>query len=232
MKSSTKAGHRTDDQPGEHSIVDGPHDWTRRFIPAERILLQSILPIVCSAAIGFAFYRWLVFNPRFPTFQFAFTPMVASVYYYSVMDLHRRDTYAVLLVLVLLTLLATGSSRLMWVLRDCVDFLGVILAVEYYARLIRKSPMLQGHYFGFVFSGILGIFSIASWSLQFVLVRYLFGSHQPISYWSIVSMSGFRGFMVGLGVGVGILLNRRIFGTPRYTDTGNEGANIRNIARL
>jgi uncharacterized membrane-anchored protein YitT (DUF2179 family) len=180
-----------------------------------QILLSSILPIVCSATIGFLFFRWSVLNIHYAAFEFVYVALVASVFFYSIVYVRLRNAYAVLLLLFLLTLLLTRSTRPMWVLRDFVDTCGIAGAVLLYERLHRKTSGLQHEYFGLVFSGILGVCSILAWSLQFFFVHYLFRAHQPINYWSLVTMAGFRGFFVGFGVGVGIVLNRRLFGEPR-----------------
>ena len=176
------------------------------------VLLRAILPTAFSALIGFFFFHWFVLNIHYPTFQFVSVAVVASVFFYSIVYLGRRDSFAVLLILFVLVSLLSGSTRLMWVLRDFVDTCGIAAAVLLYARLHRKSPGLRHQYFGLVFSGILGVCSILAWSLQFFFVRVLFRDHQLIAFLDLVYTAGFRGFLVGFGVGAGIALNQKLFG--------------------
>jgi len=185
----------------------------------ERILLLSILPTVCSTAIGFVFFRTSALNIHLPTFEFVHVAVVASVFFYSIVYLGKRNASAVFLLLFLLTLLLTRSTRLMWVVRDFVDTCGIAAAVLLYERIVRESSGRRREYFGFLFSGILGVCCILAWSLQFVFVQYLYRAHEPMKYLSLVYMAGFLGFFVGLGIGIGIMLNRKLIESRHARNT-------------
>jgi len=126
---------------------------------------------------------------------------------------------AVLLILFLLTLLITRSTRLMYVLRDLLDTAGIAAAVLLYARQLRSNPDLKSQYLGLVFSGILGICTTVAWSTQLLIVEYVFSKHLPINLLSFIPMAAFFGFMIGLGVGVGIVINRRVLDRTKSAAT-------------
>jgi hypothetical protein len=182
----------------------------RQLHIVQQILLHCIIPILSSTVIGFLFYRWHVFNPHYAGFQFITSAAVASVFYYSLVYLRRRDAFAVLLILFLLLLLVTRSTRSMYVLRDLLHTGGIATAVLLYDRLLRSNPSLKGQYFGLVLSGILGVCTIVAWSIQLFLVEFVFVKHQSIDPTRLISLAAFYGFLVGLGVGVGIVINRRV----------------------
>lgn len=177
----------------------------------KNILLRSILPIACSAAIGFLISRWGRFGLYPYVLQFVSDATVASLFFYSLSYLRKRDAYAVLLILFLLTLLFTGSTRPMYVLRDLLNTFGLAAAVVFYERLVRRNPDLQHQYYGLVFSGMLGVCNIVAWCLQFFFVEFVFSKHQAVDFVRFVSFAAFVGFFVGLGVGVGIVVNQFVF---------------------
>ncbi len=176
----------------------------------EKILLRCLLPIACSAAIGFLIAQWGRFGPYPYVLAFIEDAAVASLFFYSLIYLRRRDAYAVLLIVFLLTLLVTRSIRPTYVLRDLVNTGGIATAVLLYTRIVRNNPELQRQYYGFVFSGIMGLCNIAAWCLQLFFVQYLFSKHQPVGFLRFISFAGFIGFFAGLGIGVGIVINRKL----------------------
>jgi hypothetical protein len=190
--------------------MDRDKSEIRQILLIQQIVLHSILPVICSSLIGFLFYRWRVFSPYSPAFQFVQVAAVASIFFYSLVYARTRNAYAVLLILFLLTLLITRSTRPMWILRDLVETGGIAAAVLLYARLVRTNSVLQHQYFGLMFSGIFGLCNTIAWSLQLFFVQYIFSKHQPVNLISFISMAASYGFLIGLGVGVGIVINRRV----------------------
>jgi hypothetical protein len=176
----------------------------------QQILLHSLIPIACSALIGFVFYRWKVFNPHYPAFQFVESAALASAFFYALAYTRKRNAFAALLILFLLVLLDSRSTRMMYVLRDFFYTAGIAGAVLLYIRQLRTNPSLRGQYFGLVFSGILGVCTIVAWSAQLFLVEFAFVRHQSIDILTFISMAAFYGFLVGLGVGLGVVINRKI----------------------
>lgn len=191
----------------------------RRILPIQQILLHSLMPVACSAAIGFLISRWGKFGSYPYVLQFVMDAAAASFFFYALTYLRRRDAYAVLLVFFLLTLLVTKSTRPMYVLRDLLNTGGIAAAVLLYARLLRKDRDWQHQYYGLVLSGIMGLCTIVAWCLQLFFVQYVFTKHQPVDFLRFVSFAGFVGFFVGLGVGVGIVLNRSVLGDARSAMT-------------
>jgi hypothetical protein len=190
--------------------MEAPYSSIRQFRIVQQILLHSIIPIVCSGAIGFLVSRWGRVGSYPYVLQFIMDATLASFFFYALAYLRKRDAYAVLLILFLLTLLVTRSTRPMYVLRDLVNTGGLAAAVLLYARLVRRNPDPHYQYYGFVFSGILGVCNIVAWCLQFFVVEFVFSKHQQVDFMRFVWFAGFIGFLVGLGVGVGILINRKV----------------------
>ena len=197
--------------------MEPPYSDIPQIRTVQQILLHSVIPIACSAVIGFIFYRWNVFNPHYPAFQFVESAALASIFFYSLTYARQRNAFAVLLILFLLVLLVPRSTRLMYMLRDFFYTAGIAAAVLLYVRQLRSNPSLRGQYFGLVFSGILGICTIIAWSIQLFFVEFVFSKHQPVNLLSFISMAAFFGFMIGLGVGVGIVINRRVLDNARST---------------
>jgi hypothetical protein len=191
-------------------LMDQPNLEIKLIRAVQQILLHSIIPVVCSTAIGFLYYLWNVFNYHFPVFQFIQNAAVASIFYYSLIYLTQRNAFGVLLILFLLVICEMHSTRLMYVLRDLFYTAAVASAVLLYARQLRTNPSLNGQYYGLVFSGILGVCTVVAWSVQYFLVEFVFRYHPPMPFTPFVWMAATFGFMTGLGVGVGIVLNRKI----------------------
>lgn len=186
----------------------------------QKIALRSIIPIICSIVIGFLFYRWNVFDPGGPTFQFVQSAALASVFYYSRIYAGKRNAYAVLLMLFLGVLLESHSTRLMYVLRDFFSTGALAAAVLLYVRQLRSNPGLKGQYGGLVFSGILGVCTMVAWSLQYAFVQFVFRDHPPIPFMYFIRIAASYGFPIGLGVGAGIAINWKILGRAHGAGTG------------
>ena len=151
-----------------------------------QIVLHCIIPVVCSAAIGFLFYQRNVFNPGSSRFQFVQSAALASVFYYSLIYARKKNAYAVLLMLFLGVLLESHSTRLMYVLRDFFYTGAIAAAVLVYVRQLRSNPTLKGQYVGLVFSGILGACTVVAWSLQYLFVQFVFRGLPPIPFLSLI----------------------------------------------
>jgi len=178
---------------------------------AQQFLLHAIVPVLCSVVVGYVFFQDGVFNREHGAFQFLWSAVVASVFYYLLVYLRPRDAYLGLLVLFLFTLVTTQSSRPAYILRD-IFYVGTIgVTVVVYFRYFMKAANINAAFPALMLSGIYGVaYGIAAEIhlaiLQAFAMESTGGTMRMIGFNTV----GF-GLWIGFAVGAGITLAERIF---------------------
>ena len=180
---------------------------TRRV---ERFILQSLLPILCSIIVGFAFSQFRVFDREYSAFQFFWSAVVASLFYHLLIYARSRDAILGLVILFFVTILTTGSNRPAFVLRD-IFYVGAIgLNVFVYFKYFRQEHFHNYIYPAFTLAGIYGIIYIASCELLLGVIRNLAMESIARDVFSLASASAYFGVLIGFAVGAGIALNEKL----------------------
>jgi hypothetical protein len=169
------------------------------------ILCKSLVSLFFCLILGAAVYQSLVFSLHSPSFQIVLYGLIGSLFFFS-LQINVRNSFALLLVMfVLQTGLLTRSSRLVYLARDAL-FVGAVGAalyiffVSFYRsplQLRRLHPLVLGTIFVLSFSVATGLLElIAELPNGFSMKRLL---------WAL-QINAVNGFLVGLGIGLGILM--------------------------
>ncbi len=183
----------------------------------QAFILHALVPIICSIVVGYIFYQDAIFNGR-GSFQFLWSAVVASVFYYLLVYLRLRDALLGLLILFLLTLVTTESTRPASILRDFFYVAAIGVSVFVYFTYFRQRADINYAYSAVILAGIYGlIYGLAGVVLAAVDQAFAL---EPVEgkmvTTAINSTSGF-GLWIGFAVGAGITLADRIFSTRRRT---------------
>ena len=178
----------------------------------QQLTLQTTVPIVCSIALGLIFFQGEIVQRHYPAFQFVWSGVVISVFYYLLLYVRPRDAVLGLLLLFFLTLLTTGSTQVAFIVRDIFYVGGMGATVFVYSRYFQQGSHLSYAYPGFTLAGIYGIISIASSQIDIWIMRYFAIEHMGgNTALAVARTNGFFGVLIGFAVGCGIALNERLF---------------------
>ena len=179
----------------------------------QQFLLLAFLPVLCSAIIGFLFYGNHIFYTEYPAFQFLWSAIVASVFYYLLVYLRPRDAYLGLIILLMLTFVTTQSTRAVYVLRDIFYVAAIGAAVLFFFHNITKRGQQFNCLNALTFSGTYAVATIIGGSLDLLIIRTMGLESFNESIATAASTSGFYGVTIGLAVGAGIAIGANIFPT-------------------
>lgn len=176
----------------------------------QQFLCQSVVPIICSVLIGFIFYQSHVFNRHYGAFQFVWSSVVASVFYYLLGYLRTRDAFLGLLLLFFLTLLTTESTRFAFILRD-IFYVGAIgISIVTYFKYFRDKRRDNRAYPPFVLAGIYAVVYMIASEIHLAIIQTFAMENTGGDVVSLASTSAFYGVLVGFAVGAGIAVNEEL----------------------
>jgi hypothetical protein len=178
----------------------------------QQFLLHALVPIVSSVVLGFVFYQDGVFNQQHGSFQFVWSGVVASIFYYLLVFLRPREAYLGLFVLLLLTFVTTHSTHAAYILRD-IFYVGAIgVSVLIYFNHFRQRAHINLAYPAITFAGLYAIIYIIASEVHLGLLRILAMEDTGGSFVSIASSTAFFGVLIGFAVGCGITVAEKLFG--------------------
>jgi hypothetical protein len=178
----------------------------------QRFLLQCVAPIACSIVIGYIFFQSDVFNRYSSAFQFLWSGVVATVFYYLLLFLRPRDAYVGLLVLFFLTLLTTGSTRAAYILRDIFYVAAIGTSILLYVRFFREGEHLTIAHPAIILAGLFALTNLVLFELHRGILYSSGLESTGGTFYSVASVSLFFGCLIGFGVGLGITLSEKMFG--------------------
>jgi hypothetical protein len=181
----------------------------------QQFILHALIPIGCSIVVGYIFYQDAIFSRYHSVFQFVWSAVVASLFYYLLVYVRLRDALLGLLVLFLLTIVTTGSTSVAYILRDIIYVAAIGASVFVYFRFFKKGADTNYAYSALTFAGIYGII----YSLAAIVLMALDNTLE------IEGVSGARianaiqatagvGLWIGFAVGAGITLADKLL-SPR-----------------
>jgi hypothetical protein len=177
---------------------------------AKRLLIDSIIPVLCSVFLGLIFAQDLVFNRHYPAFQFLWSSVVAIVFYNLLNLMKKREAFAGLVVLFFLTLLTTGSYSAQYIIRDIFYIVAIASSVYLYFSLFRQSQTLHYAYAPFLFAGIYGTLYIIASEIHIAIIRGLSLGDTGGNFFSLAEISAFYGVLIGFAIGVGVSITNKI----------------------
>ena len=173
-------------------------------------ILQAIVPILCSILVGFLFDQGQVFERRFTSFQFVWSAVVGSVFYYLLIHLRRRDAFLGFTLLVFLTFLSTESTRPAFILRE-IFYVGAIgLTIFVYYEYFRHNQVHNYAYPPFMLAGIYAVAYMTTSELHLAILRSLAADSIGASVVGLASTTAFFGVSIGFAIGAGIAINEKL----------------------
>ncbi|MBF8296410.1 MAG: hypothetical protein HW389_2955 [Bacteroidetes bacterium] len=169
------------------------------------VLGRSLVSIACCFVVGLIVFQWRVFHPYFLTSQFIMFGIVGSVFFYT-LRVNRRNAFAVLLVLFVVQVgLLFRDLRSAILLRDFIFFATLAAAlyiffIGFYMKTVRYrnlQPLVLATLFAIAFSIATLILGLLDETFFRPLASSLFEA--------ILTNAKYE-FLVGLGIGLGILL--------------------------
>jgi hypothetical protein len=178
----------------------------------QQFLLHALVPIVSSVVLGFVFYQDGVFNQQHGAFQFVWSSVVASIFYYLLVFLRPREAYLGLFVLLLLTFVTTHSTHAAYILRD-IFYVGAIgVSVLIYFKHFRQRAHINVAYPAITLSGLYAIVYIIASEVHLGILKLLAMEDTGGNFVSIASSTAFFGVLIGFAVGCGITVAEKLFG--------------------
>ena len=169
------------------------------------IVCKSIVTVSFCLVLCVALYRSLPFNIHYVSFEIVAYSVIGSLFFFS-LQINVRNSFALLLAMfVLQSGLLTRSSHWQWLVRDAtfIAAVGGSLYV-YYNSFYRRTaqlrsilPLVLGTIFVLAFSLATAIVGLMEWQAIGLLGPRL---------WSAVQLNAVNGFVIGLGIGLGILM--------------------------
>jgi hypothetical protein len=182
----------------------------------QQFILLCVAPIICSIAVGYLFDQGNVFNRHYGAFQFLWSAVVASMFYYLLVFLRMRDALLGLLLLFFLTFVTTQSTRAAFVLRDIFYFGGLGLSIVVYFKYFRLGSSDNYAYAPFMLAGIYAVAYIITSEIHMGILQAFVMETAPMGNMvSLASTSAFFGVLIGFAVGCGISLNERLWGKKK-----------------
>ena len=176
----------------------------------QQFLLQAVVPILCSIVVGFVFEQGEVFERRFTSFQFVWTAVVGTVFYYLLVYLRSRDAFLGLIVLFVLTLLTTGSTRLAFIVREIFYVGGIGLSIYVYFKYFSQGQSHNYAYPPLMLAGIYAVAYMALSEIHLAILRGLTTDSTGASVVGLASTTAFFGVSIGFAIGAGIAINEKL----------------------
>jgi hypothetical protein len=200
--------------PRENEIFEEVPTMSESRSKVQQFIMWSIVPIVCSIVVGFIFFQESIFDRHNGVFQFLWSGVVASVFYYLLVFVRPRDTAVGFVVLLFLTFLTTESTRPALILRD-IFYIGAIgVSVYLFFKHLRQDSPFHCAHSAFLLAGIYGIVYVIASEIHLGIVRSLLmedtGGNPRLAF-----NTAFFGLLIGFAVGLGIALNEKFFGAKQ-----------------
>jgi hypothetical protein len=162
--------------------------------------------------MGFLFYQDGVFDRTHGSFQFLWSAVVASVFYYLLIFLRPRDAYLGFLLLLILTFVTTQSTRPAFILRDIFYVGAVGVSILIYFKYFKQGAHLNYGYSAVTLAGIYGMVYIIASEIHLTIIRGLHLEDTGGNFVGIAATTAFFGTLIGFAVGAGITIAHTLFG--------------------
>jgi hypothetical protein len=183
----------------------------------QQFIVHILAPIMCSIAVGFVFNKGDVFDRHYGAFQFVWSAVVASLFYYLLVFVRFRDALLGFILLFLFTFLTTESTRPAFILRDIFYVGGIGLTIFVYFKYFAQSSTGNYAFAPFMLAGIYAVVYIVASEIHLGILRTFALENTGGGIGSLASTCAFFGVLIGFALGCGISLNDRLWGRSKIT---------------
>lgn len=175
----------------------------RRIGAISSIVVKSAVAIACTVLLGLLFDGWSIFSYYNSAFEFVSYGILGSLFFFS-LTVNVRDSFALLLVLLFVQCgLITKSFASIFFVRDIIYFAMVSISILVFFFFFHK-PKRQGAWLEpLILATVMGVGFFFAIVILHVVRGVVFSFEQLRS--AILSVAE-RGFLIGLGIGLGIFL--------------------------
>ena len=178
----------------------------------QQFVLHALIPVVCSTLLGMLFFGWNVVDRTTSAFQFLWTPVVMSVFYYLLRYARVRDAYLGLIGLFALTFLTTESTSALYIVRDILYFGAVALSIHLYVSYFSKHASTSPLYPAVTLGALYPLLYLVAAEVQLGIVHLTEPGTHGVTPVSLAESTAFFGLLIGFAVGCGISVAERMFG--------------------
>ena len=184
----------------------------------QQFLLLAFIPVLFAVILGMIFFGDHIFYTQYPAFQFLWSAVIASLFYHLLVFTRPRDAYLGLIILFILTLVTTQSTRPAYIIRDILYVAAIAAAVLFYKKYVQKPGQAHDFISALTFAGVYAVAAIIGGELNLIVVR-AFGFemfNEGVAY--AASTGAFYGTTIGFAVGAGIVVCGNIFTSPVHSE--------------
>jgi hypothetical protein len=168
------------------------------------IVCKSLVSVCFCLILGVALYQSFLFSVSYSSFQIVLYGIIGSLFFFS-LQINVRNSFALLLAMFVLQCgLLSRPSHWQWLIREATFTAAVAGSLYvYYNSFYRRTAQLRT-----IHPLVLGTIFVLAFSLATVIVGLM--EWQAISFLgrrlcSAVQVNAVNGFVIGLGIGLGIL---------------------------
>jgi hypothetical protein len=165
------------------------------------VVVRSFVSFVCCMVIGYIFYRSRIFNRHIGTFSIPVYGLIGSIFFYS-LRVNTKNAFAALLVLfVMNSAFVTHATKLEYILRDFLSIGGLTAAIYIFHKYFYDKSSKERWLEPLVLSALVAAFMLAAIFISVIVNKVL----NVVTLQWIYYIAKLY-FLIGLGIGVGILL--------------------------
>jgi hypothetical protein len=165
------------------------------------IVIRSIVSLICCLVIGYIFYQSQIFNRHASAFSFPVCGVVGSIFFYT-LRINIRNAFAVFLVLFIATsALVTHSTRLIFLLRDILYYGAFASAIFIFFQYFYGKSIKDRWMEPLILSVLVAVIILFAFFLT-MSINKAFGALTLSFVFFVAKLY----FLIGLGMGVGIVI--------------------------
>jgi hypothetical protein len=171
----------------------------------QRIVIYSLISCVCSVLVGLIFYQGDVFLRTHYAFQFITAGIIGSVFFNLLRFGRMRDAMAGLFTMLIIQLLITRSSTIVFLVRDIVYVAAIGVAIYlFYANYFK-----QGRGGGLLTPVLIGML-LGGTNLVAIMILLVVSGHPMMTNVGSMLLTVILGILIGFGIGTGILISDKV----------------------
>lgn len=166
---------------------------------------ESLVPIIITLMLGSIFYGWTLFVPHYVGFQIVAGAVISSLFFLT-LRIHRRNAFAVLLVLFVIQIgLFARPAGLMGFAQHSLFTVSFASSLYLFYRVFYLKTVGLRYLHPLVLAAFFTMFSLLV-STILILGGKIYQTVEPIRLLHGIETNALNSFVIGLGTGLGIFL--------------------------